>query len=160
MHPDLPVADALHEFRSPPEGVDVKDEEGALLVHPEQDYLRFLAEGRFMLQRSRSSGRHVFYPRVFEPRTGAMDLEWVEACGRGTVHATTVIRQRAPTPSYNVALIDLEEGVRMMGRVEGVDPAEVRIGMRVQARVTREGDASVVVFDPIDAAAMQQGDAR
>ena len=41
---------------------------------PERDYLRFLSEGRFMLQRSASSGRFVFYPRVAEPGTGATDL--------------------------------------------------------------------------------------
>lgn len=117
---------------------------------PEQDYLRFLSEGRFMLQRSRSSGRYVFYPRVAEPRTGATDLEWVEASGDGTVHATSVMRQRPPTPSYNVALIDLAEGPRMMSRVEGIAPEEVRIGMRVKARIAREGDGFILVFDPAD----------
>lgn len=116
---------------------------------PEQAYLRFLSEGRFMIQRSRSSGRHVFYPRVAEPRTGATDLEWVEASGDGVVYATSVMRQRPPVPSYNVALIDLAEGPRMMSRVEGVAPEDVRIGMRVKARVARDGDAFVVVFDPV-----------
>ena len=119
------------------------------LPHPEQDYLRFLAEGRFMIQRSRSSGRHVFYPRVAEPATGATDLEWVQASGTGTVYATTVIRQRPPAPSYNVALVDLDEGPRMMSRVEGIAPETVRIGMRVKARIAREGDAHLVVFDPV-----------
>lgn len=118
-------------------------------THPEQDYLRFLAQGRFMIQRSRSSGRHVFYPRVAEPGTGATDLEWVEACGAGTVHATTVIRQRPPAQSYNVALVDLDEGPRMMSRVEGIAPEAVRIGMRVKARIAREGEAHLVVFDPV-----------
>jgi uncharacterized OB-fold protein len=66
------------------------------------------------------------------------------------VYATSVMRQRAPTPSYNVALIDLDEGVRMMSRVEGVAPDAVRIGMRVKARIAREGDTPLVVFDPLD----------
>lgn len=117
---------------------------------PEQDYLRFLAEGRFMIQRSRSSGRHVFYPRVAEPRTGATDLEWVPASGMGTVYATTVMRQRAPAADYNVALIDLAEGPRMMSRVEGVAPDAVRIGMKVKARISRDGDTPIVVFDPAE----------
>lgn len=119
-------------------------------MHPEQDYLRFLGEGRFMIQRSRSSGRHVFYPRVAEPRTGATDLEWVEASGEGTVYATTVVRQRPPTPSYNVALIDLAEGPRMMSRVEGIAPEDVRIGMKVRARISRDGDQPLLVFDPAE----------
>jgi uncharacterized OB-fold protein len=118
-------------------------------LRPEQDYLRFLAESRFMIQRSRSSGRYLFYPRVAEPGSGATDLEWVEASGHGTVYATTVMRQRAPTPSYNVALIDLAEGPRMMSRVEGVAPEDVRIGMAVKARVASEGDGFVVVFDVV-----------
>jgi uncharacterized OB-fold protein len=116
-------------------------------VHPEKDYLRFLAEGRFMIQRSRASGRFVFYPRVAEPGSGDTDLEWVEASGKGVVHATTVIRQRDPATSYNVALIDLAEGVRMMARVEGLAPEAVRIGMVVQARVALDRDAPIVVFD-------------
>lgn len=117
-------------------------------VRPEQDYLRFLGEGRFMLLRSRGSGCFVFYPRVAEPTTGSTDLEWVQASGRGTVYATTVVRQRPPAQDYNVALIDLAEGVRMMSRVEGVAPDEVTIGMRVTARVAREGETPIVVFAP------------
>ncbi|MBP8308444.1 MAG: OB-fold domain-containing protein [Burkholderiaceae bacterium] len=117
-------------------------------TRPEQDYLQHLSQGRFMIQRSRASGAYVFYPRVAEPRTGATDLEWVPASGEGTVYATTVMRQRAPTPSYNLALIDLAEGPRMMSRVEGIAPDAVRIGMKVRARISREGDTPIVVFDP------------
>ncbi|MDT4842121.1 hypothetical protein D3C85_683870 [compost metagenome] len=117
---------------------------------PESDYQRFLAEGRFMLQRSRQTGAYVFYPRVAQPGTGDTDLEWVEASGRGVVYSTTVVRQRPPTPNYNVALIDLEEGVRMMSRVEGVAPEEVRIGMVVQAKIAGDDPAAaVLVFEPV-----------
>lgn len=116
---------------------------------PEQEYLQFLREGRFMLQRSQSSGRYVFYPRIAEPGTGTTDLEWVEASGNGVVHATTVVRKRPPEPPYNVALVDLEEGVRMMTRVEGIDPEQVRIGMAVRAQVQGEGDDAIVVFRPV-----------
>ena len=117
-------------------------------MNPEQDFFAHLAAGRFMIQRSRSTGGYVFYPRVAEPGTGATDLDWVEASGRGTVYSTTTIRQKPPTPHYNLALIDLEEGPRMMSRVDGIAPDEVRIGMAVAARVVREGDQSLVVFVP------------
>jgi len=117
-------------------------------VHPERDYMRFLNEGRFMIQRCKDSGRYVFYPRVAEPVTGSTHLEWVEASGRGTVYSATVIRQKPPTPSYNVALIDLVEGPRMMSRVEGIAPEAVHIGMRVKARIVRENNQPIVVFDP------------
>ena len=120
---------------------------------PEQEYFEHLAQGRFMLQRSRSTGRCIFYPRVAEPVTGATDLEWVPASGRGTVYAVTIARPRPPQPAYNVVLVDLEEGVRMMSRVEGLAPEAVRIGMAVQARIVTEGDKPVVVFDAVGACA-------
>jgi len=103
---------------------------------------------RILILRSRSTGGYVFYPRVAEPLTGATDLEWVEPSGIGTVYSTTVIRQKPPTPDYNLALIDLAEGPRMMSRVEGIAPDKVQIGMRVKAKVIREKDASLVVFEP------------
>jgi uncharacterized OB-fold protein len=117
-------------------------------MNPEKEYFQQLADGRFMIQKSRSTGGHVFYPRVAEPSTGATDLEWVPASGRGTVYSTTVIRQKPPTPNYNLALIDLAEGPRMMSRVEGIAPEAVKIGMAVKAKVVRENDQPLVVFEP------------
>jgi len=78
-------------------------------VRPDFEYLEFLRQGQFMIQRGRASQRYVFHPRAIEPGTGAEDLEWVKASGRGVVYSTTVVRKRPPTPNYNVALIDLEE---------------------------------------------------
>lgn len=117
------------------------------IPRPEQEYLEFLAKGRFMIQRSRSTGNFVFYPRVAEPGTGA-ELEWTEASGEGVVYATSVMRQRPPAESYNVALVDLKEGPRMMSRIEGLPPEAVRIGMKVKARIASEGDTHLVVFNP------------
>lgn len=117
-------------------------------LKPDADFQRFLQEGRFMIQRGRSSGCHHFYPRAIEPGTGNDDLEWVPASGLGTVYSTTVVRTRPPAPSYNVALIDLAEGPRMMSRVEGLAPEAVAIGMAVRARIVNEGALAFVVFDP------------
>lgn len=78
-------------------------------------------------------------------KCGSALLEWVTASGRGTVHAATVVRQR--DGSYNVSLIDLAEGPRMMSRVEGLAPEAVRIGMRVAARIIA-GPEPFVVFVP------------
>jgi uncharacterized OB-fold protein len=115
---------------------------------PEREYRRFLAEGRFMIQRCRDSGRYLFYPRVAEPSTGSTNLEWVPASGRGTVYSTTVVRQKPPALPYNVALIDLAEGPRMMSRVVGAPPGEVRIGMAVIASIVTEEGEPLVVFAP------------
>lgn len=117
-------------------------------MRPEEEYFKFLESGRFMIQRCRDSGRHVFYPRVAEPESGSTDLEWVEASGAGIVYSTTTVSQKPPTPNYNVSLIDLAEGPRMMSRVDGIPADEVKIGMRVKAKVVRENDKPVVVFEP------------
>jgi len=117
-------------------------------IHPEAEYFAFLEAGRFMIQRSRETGRCFFYPRVMEPGTGSTDLEWIEASGRGTVYSTTVIRQKPPTPNYNIALIDLAEGPRMTSRVDGIAPEAVRIGMSVRAVIKRESDKPILVFEP------------
>lgn len=111
---------------------------------PEERYRAYLREGLFMIQRSRSTGRHVFYPRIAAPGTGETDLEWVEAGGGGTVYAITVNRSREG--SRNVALVDLDEGPRMMTRIEGAET--VPIGTRVRAQIVEEGGAPLVVFAP------------
>ncbi|HVY85909.1 MAG TPA: OB-fold domain-containing protein [Caulobacterales bacterium] len=117
---------------------------------PDQQFLAFLREGRFMIQRAQSDGRYVFYPRVAGPGDGA-ELEWVEASGEGRVYSTTVVRKKPPEPSYNVALVDLAEGPRMMSRVEGVAPEAVRIGMAVRAKIVA-GEEPFIVFVPAETA--------
>jgi uncharacterized OB-fold protein len=120
-------------------------------LRPLQEYLAHLAEGRFMIQRSKSSGTYVFYPRVVAPGTGARDLEWVQPSGRGTVYATTVMRVRPPAQPYNVSLVQLEEGPRMMTRVEGVAPDAVKVGMAVRVRIARDDEVQpLVVFEPAE----------
>ena len=116
-------------------------------IRPDEEYFAHLAAGRFMLQRSRSTGGHVFYPRVAEPGTGATDLEGVEASGRGVVYASTTIRQKPPLADYNVVIVELTEGPRLVSRIEGMGPEAVAIGMPVRARILREGDEPVLVFE-------------
>ena len=111
---------------------------------PEAQYRAHLREGRFMIQRSRTTGAHVFYPRIAIPGTADQDLDWVEASGRATVYAITVNRARDAT--YNIALVDLEEGPRMMTRIEGVET--VPIGTKVKARIIEEAGAPLIVFTP------------
>lgn len=109
---------------------------------PQATYEAFLAEGRFMIQHAPSTGEYLFWPRVVTP-SGATDLEWVEARGTGTVYAITVNRARAG--SWNVALIDLDEGVRMMSTLPDVETAPV--GARVRARIEAAEGGPRVVFD-------------
>lgn len=95
-------------------------------------------------------GGAVFPPRVCAPVTGG-PLEWRISAGLGTVYSTTAVHSRDAAP-YNVALIDLDEGFRMMSRVEGVAPETVAIGLRVKVRMASEEDSVRPVFTPAEAA--------
>lgn len=114
---------------------------------PEAHYQAQLNQGRFLIQRCSHCVRHIFYPRVICPHCGGAALRWVEAGGAGTVYSTTTVRRKAEAGGdYDVSLIDLDEGVRMMSRVDGISPTEVKIGMRVRARVIDDKGAGLVVF--------------
>ena len=115
---------------------------------PQAAFHEFLAAGRFMIQRCPASGRHEFYPRIVEPASGA-PLEWVEASGLGSVYSVTIVRHKPPAPPYPAALIDLVEGPRLMSTVEGIAPTDIRIGMRVMARIIRRDGQALLVFEPV-----------
>lgn len=114
---------------------------------PDETYQRHLDAGRFMIQRRRGTGQAFFYPRVAQPATGADDVEWFQPSGRGTVYSTTVVRAKPPAQPYNVALIDLAEGPRLMSQVVGIPPGDVRIGMAVQARIEPRDGKALLVFE-------------
>jgi uncharacterized OB-fold protein len=102
---------------------------------PLAEYQKFLLEGKLAYQES-ASGKAIFYPRVCAPGTGEA-LTWKISKGMGEVYSTTIIFKKDIAP-YNVALIDLDEGFRMMSRVEGITPEAVKIGMRVKFIVTTD----------------------
>ena len=116
---------------------------------PLKTYLDHLSRGELAYQFSPEAGRAVFYPRVICPFKGSDKLEWRVSKGLGTVYATTVVHPAEGKP-FNVALIDCDEGFRLMSRVEDIAPDAVTIGMRVKFRVHRPGgeEAPIPVFTP------------
>jgi len=118
---------------------------------PLKTHLDHLERGELAYQFSPTANRAVFYPRVLCPFTGSDHLEWRVSAGKGTVHATTVVHPQEGAP-FNVALIDCDEGFRLMSRVEDIAPNDVKIGMRVRFRVHRPGgeEPPCPVFVPED----------
>ena len=118
---------------------------------PLATYIEHLNRAELGYQFSPSGHKAVFYPRVIAPGTGAADLEWRVSKGLGAVHATTVTHPAKGDP-YNVCLVDMDEGFRLMSRVEDIDPFAVTIGMRVKFRVhPAEGeDDPYPVFTPVE----------
>jgi uncharacterized protein len=118
-------------------------------VGPDAIFRERLRAGRIEMQTCEDCRRVCFPPRTHCASCGAQALSWCAIAGTGIVYATTVVRQRRDYgPDYNVALIDITEGARMMSRVEGIPPTQVRIGMPVRAQVkTADGDP-LIVFVP------------
>jgi uncharacterized OB-fold protein len=107
--------------------------------------------GELLYQRCPSCGRAQFYPRPACAGCGGETLEWRRSDGRGTVHAVTVV-YRPPTAAfkldvpYAVALVDLDEGFRMMANIIGADPEAIAIGDRVSVTFERRGDLALPQF--------------
>ena len=114
-------------------------------------YWQSAKEGKLVLRRCKSCGETHFMPRFMCPVCWSTDLEWIEAAGKGTVHSFTIIR-RASSPAftaltpYVVALIDLEEGPRMMSNIVGDGALDVQIGDSVSLQFEDRGGAKLPQF--------------
>ena len=103
----------------------------------ERPFFEAAARGELLYQRCPKCGHVQFYPRAVCTACGA-DPEWARASGRGTVHTYTVVRQNGMPPfkdelPYVVAMVELPEGVRMMGNVTGCPADEVGVGTQLEA---------------------------
>ncbi len=112
-------------------------------------YVEHLKKGELAYQVEKDTNKPFFYPRAVAPETGSSNLEWRVSRGLGTVYSTTAVHYKGEPP-LNVAMIDMDEGWRLMSRVEGIDAMDVKIGMRVKFKV-HPGDEKTLpypVFTP------------
>lgn len=107
------------------------------------------AAGELRLQQCPSCGTLRHPPGPMCPSCGADEPGYVVACGRGEVFSF-VVHHHPPVPGktlpFVVALVELEEGVRMLGELIDVDPAAVTIGMPVQLALTKIDDELTLPF--------------
>ncbi|MCX7141831.1 MAG: Zn-ribbon domain-containing OB-fold protein [Proteobacteria bacterium] len=122
----------------------------APIVNPDsQAYWDGARNGRLMIRKCKACGVLHFLPRYLCPSCWSTDLEWIQSSGRGTVHSFTIIR-RAPLPAftdrvpYVVALIELEEGPRMMANILGEDALATGIGDAVEVCFEERGDGAKI----------------
>lgn len=108
------------------------------------------AAGELRYQECPQCGHRQHYPRLLCTACGSTP-RWQVASGRGTVHTFTVVRKNLAQPfdglvPYVVAVIDMEEGPRMMGNVTHCEPGDVFIGMDVVAYAALGGPDLGVPF--------------
>ncbi|MCU1452275.1 MAG: hypothetical protein JWN46_421 [Acidimicrobiales bacterium] len=108
--------------------------------------------GRLVAQRCRSCGRLHHPPRPMCPACHSIELEAHELSGNGTVYSYALLHYpQNPAFTYPVvaALVDLDEGVRMLSNLVGVEPERVAIGMEVEVTFEPTKDDGVVpLFRP------------
>ncbi len=97
------------------------------------------AEGRYLVQWCKRCERPIYYPRYACPACLSDALEWRPASGRGVVYAFSIVHTPAAPwmagrMPYVAALVDLEEGVRVLTNIVDCDPAQVAVGAAVQIR--------------------------
>ena len=119
-------------------------------------YWEGAAQGELRIQQCTSCGEYYFYPRPFCPRCGSGDVEWRVASGRASL-VSYVINHRPLPPSDQplvIALVQLEEGPRMMSNIVGVEPVPENLPLDMPLTVTFEqrGDYSIPMFTPAEAA--------
>ena len=115
---------------------------------PMETYRQFLLQGKFMLQFSSSNGACFHYPRVAAPGSGETGLEWREASGKGVIYSHTKIYPRPPAEPYVVALVDLEEGPRIMTNIEGRGARQAGIGSVVTCQIIDRNGQPTIIFVP------------
>jgi hypothetical protein len=115
-------------------------------VHPEAVYQALLDNGVFAVHSCRSCGRAHYSPRVLCPYCGSTDLEWQQSLGSGAVYSTSTVSRRG-ADSVAVALVDVDEGFRLMSNVVGIPPDDVQIGMRVSVRIDARDSGAIPVFE-------------
>ena len=110
--------------------------------------------GELQIQRCNACGRHYFYPRAACPRCGSTDVTWVTVSGRGRLHTYLINHRPAPgfenEAPYAIAVVELEEGPRMMANIVGVPntPEELELDMPLEVRFEPRGEQMVPVFTP------------
>jgi uncharacterized OB-fold protein len=111
---------------------------------------------QLVLQWCTDCGKPIFYPREVCPSCLRADtLEWRDASGRGEVYAVSVQHSpQMPMPAYEapyaVAVVELEEGVRMLSTIVGTDPESVTVGQAVTVTWEPLSDGrNLPLFQPI-----------
>jgi uncharacterized protein len=121
-----------------------------------EEYWKAAKRHELFLQRCKNCGQVIYFPRIICFKCLSDELEWFKSKGCGTVYSYTIIRYQIahksfePDVPYIYAIIDLDEGVRMISNVINIVPSKINIGMRVKVifeDVTNE--VSIPKFEPL-----------
>lgn len=113
------------------------------------EFWRAAAQGRLMVPKCEACARTHWHPRPYCPHCGSGQVGWVQGSGRGRIHTFTVVRQsgdpyfktRVP---YAVAMVELDEGIRLMSNIVDTPLEQLRIGLPVEVLFEPASDAVAI----------------
>jgi hypothetical protein len=112
-------------------------------------------KGVLLLQRCAACQRTIWYPKAFCNACGSLETTSFEASGEGEIYSFTEVRRGETayrdTPSFILAMVELDEGVRMLTNIVAAAPDALRVGQRVRVVFDDAGEAAALPrFQPID----------
>ncbi len=114
-----------------------------------------LKEGKLLIQRCKSCETLRHPPSPMCPSCRSLERDAVEASGNGVIHSFVNLHHPA-LPAFDepnpIALVELEEGTRLVAGLVGIEPEDVKIGMAVKAEITQcDEELTLALFRPVEA---------
>jgi uncharacterized OB-fold protein len=112
-------------------------------------------QGTLVVVRCRPCGEPFFYPRPFCPHCWSQDVEWLEMSGRATLYTYSIVHQNDLPPfrdrvPYVAAIVDLDEGPRMMTNIVDCPFEDLKVGMKLMVRFEALSDEfALPMFRPV-----------
>lgn len=118
---------------------------------PNADFYRHAATGKLHVQHCRACGAWHHPPRYLCSRCGAEDLEWVPSSGRGTIFSWTVTHIPVDpawftSGPYATVVVQMDEGVRIVGAWKGASLDEIHLDLPVVAEIEPVNDRFAFVW--------------
>jgi uncharacterized OB-fold protein len=124
------------------------------VTHDSEVFWQGCSRGELLVQHCRACGNPQWYPRARCSNCYGYELEWKKSEGKGKIYSFSVVH-RGVSQAFDdlipfvLALVDLEEGIRMMTHVVECDPSAVTIGMPVTVQFREEDGFKLPVFAPV-----------
>ena len=126
-----------------------------LIEDESQPFWDALVDEKLLLKHCTACDRHHYYPRPFCPHCWSDDVEWVEASGGASLYTYSTVYVNdlppfGPQVPYVAAVVDLDEGPRMMTRLVGCTKDTITIGMRLKVAYEQvpDNELKMAVFEP------------
>ena len=149
------VADMLFrilKFKPQPKAEQKPPRPRPAITHDNAFFFEGAKQGKLLIQRCGACGMLHHPPRA-ACECGSFEMDTVEASGRGSVYSF-VVNHYPQVPAFDyplpVGLIELEEGVRLVSDIVGIEPGDIRIGMPVEVEFVRfDDELTLPQFRPV-----------